>query len=128
GGDCDLHSGAFSGACSDFSDWLENANELNIAYSLSAELAATRLSILFKNLDDNARVIVSDQVAAQLGLPGNTVKVVTVVKSANEALTLQSLAIEPSPMRDYQATLANILHDINGNNLPRIFLDAQIDY
>lgn len=33
GGDCDLHSGAFSGACSDFSDWLENANELNIAYS-----------------------------------------------------------------------------------------------
>jgi hypothetical protein len=51
-------TGSFANAFSIWSTWLQNATATNMAYMLSAQLAATTLNVSYFGLDDNLIVIV----------------------------------------------------------------------
>ena len=90
----------------------------NMACRLSAQLAATALSIKCNDLHLGARVLISDDAAHVLGLPGNTIQIRRLMIRSETSLSNNSMTIATSPVREYQKTLHTLLKQINLNALP----------
>ena len=95
-----------------FKSWLQGASATNMAYDLSAQLAAMKLNVL------NGRVSGSSLVAAPGTTSANAAGFATVsdlMSEANLELGLHGLVTGGTPFRVYQAALRDGLLNANGN-------------
>lgn len=89
-----------------FKSWLQNANSVNMAYMLSAQLVAMHCSITVGNVDPLA--VIDDP---ELGI----VTIGSVVQQAIASLALHPLTLVGSPFRAEQTRLKNALDRANNN-------------
>ncbi len=97
-----------------FSTWLNKANDKNMAYALSAELAAMDLNV--NTLVPGTRA--TDLIYAPGTTSANTLGYATVgsvMTEANNALAADGLTLKGDPNRAYQTALYNALNDANKN-------------
>jgi PKD domain len=95
-----------------FSGWLQQASGTNMAYELSAQVAAMKLSVL------NGKVSGTVLVAAQGVASANAAGFATVnalMDEANAELGLHGLTKGGSPFRTYQTALSDALSGANAN-------------
>lgn len=92
--------------------WLLNATATNMAYMLSAQLAAMKLNVLTEFVDGDALVYAP-------GVPGaNTAGFISIsdlMKAANDELGLHPNTPAGDPNRSIQETIKNALDDANNN-------------
>ncbi len=82
-------------------NWLLSATATNMAYMLSAQLAAMKLNVLHNKVDGNAFYIPYGGTITQL------------IAEANTELGLHGSTLSGSPFRSYQETLKNYLDQLN---------------
>jgi DNA-binding beta-propeller fold protein YncE len=95
-----------------FNSWLQGSSSKNVAYDLSAQLAAMRLNVL------NGKVSGSSLISAPGTASANAAGFATVSDLMNEAnaeLGLHGLTTSGSPFRAYQSTLRDALTNANDN-------------
>lgn len=92
--------------------WLKNANAVNMAYMLSAQLAAMELNVLNGLVDGNALIYAPGTTSAN-ALGFATVNDVMI--EANTELGLHPYTPDGSPDRDYQEALKDALDEANNN-------------
>ncbi len=95
-----------------FKSWLQGPSSTNMAYDLSANLAAMRLNVL------NGKVSGSSLISTPRTASANAAGFATVSDLMNEAnaeLGLHGLTTSGSPFRAYQATLKDALSNADGN-------------
>jgi hypothetical protein len=100
------------GSYAAFKDWLKNANAQNMAYQLSAQLAAMALNVNNGKVDGNALIYAPGTTSAN-ALGFATVN--AVIAEANAELGLHGLTTDGSPFRDYQEALKDALDNANNN-------------
>ena len=106
------------GSYSQFRTWLLNANATNMAYMLSAQLAAMELNV-FNGLVNGNSLVYAPQLLpyAVPGLnPLGFISVNNLMTAANNELGLHGSTLSGSPFRAYQEALKNAL-DAGNNNL-----------
>jgi hypothetical protein len=101
-------------------DWLLNANAVNMANMLSAQLAAMKLNVRHPGVTGTALVYGGDCVKAyqQSGqLPGSNgfITVNDLMAAANTELCAHPLAISGSPYRAFQECMKTTLDNANNN-------------
>jgi hypothetical protein len=101
-----------------FRPWLLNATATNMAYMLSAQLAAMELNVLNGSVNGNALIYAPGTTSAN-SLGFATVN--AVMAEANTALATNGLVLADSPVRAYQEALKNALDNANNN---RTFVQA----
>ncbi len=95
-----------------FKSWLQGSSSTNMAYDLSANLAAMKLNVL------NGKVNGTSLVSAAGALGANAAGFATVndlMTEANAELGLHGLATSGSPFRAYQTALRDALLNANEN-------------
>jgi hypothetical protein len=100
GSDYDVPGGSFSTAYSDFRTWLLNANAVNMAYMLSAQLAAMELNVNFGSVNGSSLVYAPGC--------GGFITVNELMDAANSALC-------NGASRSEQECLKNALDNANNN-------------
>jgi len=100
------------GNYSAFRTWLLNANATNMAYMLSAQLAAMELNVFNGFVNGNALIYAPGTVSAN---PLGFATVSAVMAEANTELGLHGLTLAGSPYRAYQEALKNALDRANNN-------------
>jgi hypothetical protein len=95
-----------------FRTWLLSANATNMAYMLSAQLAAMELNVFNGKVNGNA-LIHAPGTASANALGFATVN--AVMAEANAELGLHGLTLSDSPYRAYQEALKNALDRANNN-------------
>jgi hypothetical protein len=89
-----------------FRTWLLDANAKNMAYMLSAQLAAMKLNVLNGKVSGDALVY----------YPGlGFISVNNLIAKADAELGLHGLTLAGSPYRAYQEMLKNALDNANNN-------------
>jgi hypothetical protein len=92
--------------------WLREATAVNMAYMLSAQLAAMELNVFNGKVDGNALIYAPGTTSANaLGFA----TVYDVMAEANTELGLHPLTLSGSPYRAYQEALKNALDRANNN-------------
>jgi hypothetical protein len=95
-----------------FRTWLLSANATNMAYMLSAQLAAMELNVFNGKVNGNALIYAPGTLSANsLGFA----KVNDVMTEANNELGPHGLTLSGSPFRSYQEALKNALDKANNN-------------
>jgi hypothetical protein len=95
-----------------FRTWLLNANATNMAYMLSAQLAAMELNVFNGKVNGGALIYAPGTTSAN-ALGFATVN--AVMAEANAELGLHGLTLAGSPYRAYQEALKNALDKANNN-------------
>jgi hypothetical protein len=96
----------------EFSNWLLDANAVNMANMLSVQLAAMELNVINGKVSGNAMIYApGTQGANDLGFA----TVNAVMTEANSELDLHSLTLSGSEFRAYQEDLKNALDNANNN-------------
>jgi hypothetical protein len=96
-----------------FKNWLLSANATNMAYMLSAQLAAMEMNVFNGFVNGNALIYAPGAVGANsLGF----ISVNDLMAEANTELGVHGLTVAASPERTYQEALKNAL-DKGNNNL-----------
>jgi hypothetical protein len=95
-----------------FRTWILNATATNMAYMLSAQLAAMELNVFNGLVDGNALIYAPGTTSAN-GAGFATVN--AVMAEANTELGLHGLTLDGSPFRAYQEALKNALDKANNN-------------
>jgi hypothetical protein len=95
-----------------FRTWLLSANATNMAYMLSAQLAAMELNVFNGKVNGNALIYAPGTTSAN-ALGFATVN--AVMAEANTELGLHGLTLSGSPYRAYQEALKNALDKANNN-------------
>jgi len=95
-----------------FRSWLLEANATNMAYMLSAQLAAMELNVLNGNVNGSSLIYAPGTTSAN-GAGFATVN--AVMAEANTELGLHPLTLSGSPSRGYQEALKNALDKANNN-------------
>lgn len=95
-----------------FRTWLLSANATNMAYMLSAQLAAMELNVFNGNVQGNA-LIYAPGTASANSLGFATVN--AVMAEANTELGLHGLTVASGAIRTYQEALKNALDRANNN-------------
>lgn len=98
--------------CDSFKSWLKSANAVNMAYMLSAQLAAMELNVAHDNVDGNALIYAPDTNSAN-SLGYATVN--EVMNEANTELGLHGSTPAGNPYRSYQEHLKDALDNANNN-------------
>ncbi|MDO8586265.1 MAG: HYR domain-containing protein, partial [Armatimonadota bacterium] len=111
----------FSAAYSGFRSWILNATATNMAYMLSAQLAATELDVWYKGLNSNAILVLPPALSACIysgsGVPG-PYTINQIVGWASAALCADGYTPSGDPNRAYQECLKTALDGINNNRWP----------
>jgi hypothetical protein len=97
---------------SDFRTWILDAKAKNMAYMLSAQLAAMELNVFNGKVDGDALIYAPGTTSAN-ALGFATVN--AVMAEANAELGLHGLTPAGSPYRSYQEALKNALDRANNN-------------
>jgi uncharacterized repeat protein (TIGR01451 family) len=97
---------------STFRAWLVRAKATNMAYMLSAQLAAMKLNVLNGFVDGSALVYAPGTTSAN---PIGFATVNNLMAEANAELGLHGLTLAGGPYRGYQEALKNALHRANNN-------------
>jgi hypothetical protein len=96
--------------------WFLNASATNMAYMLSAQLAAAELSVAHGLTSGSAKVVVTNPLLA--GTPGvsslGLISVSDLMAAANAELGSHSVTVSPSAFRAYQEALKNTLEMVAG--------------
>jgi hypothetical protein len=92
--------------------WLKNATAVNMAYMLSAQLAAMKLNVFNGLVDGNALIYAPGTTSAN-ALGFATVN--DVMDEANTELGINPYTDDESPHRDYQEALKDALDNANNN-------------
>jgi hypothetical protein len=100
------------GSYSAFKDWLNLAYATNMAYMLSAQLAAMRLNV-FNGLASGSALIYAPGASSANGAGFASVN--AVVSEANAELGVHGTAWSGDPWRSYQEALKNALDRANNN-------------
>jgi len=99
-----------------FRTWLLNATATNMAYMLSAQLAARELNVyntsLANHVDANALIFAQGTTSANIA---GFATVGAVMAQANTELGLHGSTLSGSPYRTYQEALKNALDKANNN-------------
>lgn len=95
-----------------FRTWLLNANATNMAYMLSAQLAAMELNFLNGKVTGGALIYAPGTGSAN---PLGFATVSALMAEANTELGLHGLTLADSPYRAYQEALKNALDKANNN-------------
>jgi hypothetical protein len=93
-----------------FRTWLLNATATNMAYMLSAQLAAMELNVLNGKVNGSAIIY-----APGTGSPSDFKSVCDVMSAANIELGLHGLVLSGNPNRAYQEALKNALDRANND-------------
>ncbi|HEX9635688.1 MAG TPA: hypothetical protein VGB34_09440 [Candidatus Limnocylindria bacterium] len=101
-------------------NWLRNANANNMAYMLSAQLAAMALNVHNGFVQGSALVYAPDTTSANAA---GFATVSALMAEANAELGLHPIALSGHPWRDYQKALKDALDDAN-NDLTFVQADA----
>jgi hypothetical protein len=95
-----------------FRRWILGANARNMAYMLSAQLAATVLTVRFAYLDAGQLVYAPElPLSNELGF----VSLASVIDASNRELLVHPLSWRQSPFRAYQDKLQKVLDGANSN-------------
>jgi hypothetical protein len=138
-------TGTFKTAYTSFNTWLKNATAVNMAYMLSAQLAATTLDVQYERLSDNTGLIVpacltnssGANVIATLGLPlipgplgtpacagrncaprNGYISIGMLRSLAIASLAANGNTTPKGAARNYQECLKNLLDMVNNNGNP----------
>jgi hypothetical protein len=95
-----------------FNSWLQGSSSTNIAYDLSAQLAAMRLNVLNGKVGGSSLISAPGTVAAN---PAGFATVNDLMSEANTEVGLHGLTTSGSPFRAYQTALRNALTNANDN-------------
>jgi hypothetical protein len=95
-----------------FRTWLLSANATNMAYMLSAQLAAMELNVFNGKVNGGALIYAPGTISAN---PLGFASVNAVMAEANAELGLHGLTLAGSPYRAYQEALKNALDRANNN-------------
>jgi len=95
-----------------FRTWLLSANATNMAYMLSAQLAAMELNVFNGKVNGGALIYAPGTASAN---PLGFATVNAVMAEANAELGLHGLTLSGSPYRAYQEALKNALDRANNN-------------
>jgi hypothetical protein len=93
--------------------WLLNATATNMAYMLSAQLAAMELNVSHGFVGGAA--LVYEQCLTNYGYPTGFISINDLMTAANSELCAHGLTKDGSPYRAYQECLKNALDDANNN-------------
>jgi hypothetical protein len=93
--------------------WLLNATATNMAYMLSAQLAAMELNVAHGFVSGSA--LVYEDCLRDYGYPSGFISINDLMAAANAELCLHGLTKDGSPYRAYQQCLKNALDDANNN-------------
>ena len=85
-----------------FNSWLQGSSSTNMAYNLSAQLAAMRLNVLNGKVGGSSLISAPGTVAAN---PAGFATVNDLMNEANTELGLHGLTTSGSPFRAYQTAL-----------------------
>ena len=96
-----------------FRTWILGANATNMAYMLSAQLAAMELNVESGIIVDSTALIYAPGTTSANSLGFATVS--AVMAEANTELGLHGLTLSGSPYRSYQEALKNALDNANNN-------------
>jgi hypothetical protein len=118
GKDLVVGNGEFASAYAGFRQWMASSSFTNMASQLSQHLAAVRLSILYKGLNHNQRVLIPVDVASTVGLSDNVIQIKTAVTMTKETLTQYGRTGPSHSQREYQEGLKFIMKAISLNALP----------
>jgi hypothetical protein len=101
----------------DFRNWLLNANATNMAYMLSAQLAAMQLNVESGGVGGNAVIYAPALLPfAPAGLSAlGFIKISDLITAANNELGLHGSVLSGNPFRAYQEALKNALDAANNN-------------
>ena len=109
-------------AKTNFSTWLLNATATNMAYMLSAQLAAMELNVSHYGVSNkfgagvNGNALVYEQCLVDFGVTTNGfITVNDLMAAANAELCAHPITKSGSPYRAYQECLKNALDDANNN-------------
>jgi hypothetical protein len=101
-----------------FRNWLLNATAVNMAYMLSAQLAASELNVAYNGLSSSHLLVLPADLAECWGSP--TATLAQVHAAALTSLATYGFTPDGHPQRHYQECLKNILDKSNNNLLPYI--------
>ena len=101
-----------NGSYSQFRNWLLSATATNMAYMLSAQLAATELNVNYGSVNGSAMVYAPDANGANAA---GFISVNDLMAEANTELGAHGLTLDGSPDRAYQQDLKNALDESNNN-------------
>jgi len=96
----------------DFRTWLLNASATNMAYMLSAQLAAMELNVRYGFVSGSALIYAPGTTSANVN---GFATVNAVMAEANTELGLHGQTFSGSPYRSYQEALKNALDNANNN-------------
>ncbi len=117
GANYDVPLGSFSTSYTNFRNWLLNATAVNMAYMLSAQLAANTLDTKYKGLSAGTVVLLTDWPGLAACYGSNVATIGTVQTQANDTLGVDGYTPDGDPLRGHQECLKNILDAINNNRL-----------
>jgi hypothetical protein len=95
-----------------FRTWLLDANATNMAYMLSAQLAAMKLNVYNDFVDGNALIYAPGTLSANAN---GFATVNAIIAEANDSLSLDGETLSGHPERSYQEALKNALDKANNN-------------
>ncbi len=128
----------FTTAFGALNSWLQGANAVNMAYMLSAQMAATTLNVNYKGLNGSTILFISKSltvnganVVAMLqghSVPGfvtdingnGYIKITDMLAAANLELGLHPITTSAGANRNYQECLKNMCDQLNNNIQPVI--------
>jgi hypothetical protein len=96
-----------------FRTWLLSANATNMAYMLSAQMAATHLNVLNGKVSSSALVYAPS--CGNTGVGSSYITIADLLTAAHDALGANGLTVAASPERDRQECLKNALDNSNNN-------------
>ncbi len=95
-----------------FASWLQGSTSTNMAYDVSANLAAMKLNVLNGKVSGSSLISAPGTVSAN---PAGFATVDDLMNEANTELGLHGLTTSGSPFRAYQTALRDALLNANGN-------------
>jgi hypothetical protein len=102
--------------CDSFKSWLKSANAANMAYMLSAQLAAMELNVAHGFVDGNALIYAPDTNSAKPPTPTPGYATVNdVMNEANAELEVHGFTPAGNTYRSYQESLKDALDNANNN-------------
>ncbi|MBI1756477.1 MAG: hypothetical protein HYR64_05160 [Fimbriimonas ginsengisoli] len=97
-----------------FRTWLLNATATNMAYMLSAQLAAMEMNVFVGGNVSGSSVVYAPG-CGNTGLGNNFITISDLMAAANVSLCANGLTVAAGPIRTYQECLKNALDNANNN-------------